>query len=131
MALFTEDSDDDSIATTTTAESKHSWDAGFNVEQILAEVIDQDDGKDKYLVKWEGYLLGRSTWESRDQFDTGLPFVSWKETKRKAAAERTDLFDLETYYDAVKLMVEEKEEKVKRRAAKRRKRREVSGSLFA
>ena len=126
MAFITEDSDDDSIATDTTADSQHSEDHQFNVEQILAEDTNEDDEK-IYLVKWEGYPLHRCTWEGREAFNGDFHLQRWK--AKKAAARRGDerLFDVDEYHEAVENAAEEKQERARRRQVKRRKRNEVSG----
>jgi len=66
MAFITEDSDTDSVATNTTAESSHDEDEGFNVESILAE--SSASGSTEYLVEWAGYPLHRCSWEGAEQF---------------------------------------------------------------
>lgn len=120
-----EDSDEDSIATHTTASSVHSEDEGFTVEQILAEDVNAE-GVPQYLVKWEGYPLDRCTWEDRHQFGSGESLAIWRARKRSAESGGERLFDVEEFYEAVEKAAEEKQERSKRREAKRRKRGEVS-----
>lgn len=128
MALFTEDSDEDSIATDTSAESEHSEDHRYSVEAILAEARDKYNRR-MYLVKWEGYALHRATWEPRSCFDTDDEINQWKAKKRAAEAGGPCLFDVLEYEEALEVAEEEKESKARRRRAKR-KRREGVGCLW-
>lgn len=119
-----EDSDTDSIDTDTTAESVHSEDTGFNVEQILQEDTNAQ-GVKLYLVKWEGYPLHRASWEDRKQFESGLPLQQWEQRKRAAKQGGQPLFDVDLWHEAYERANDEKEDKARRRAAKRRRRSEV------
>lgn len=126
MALFVEDSDEDSIKTDTTDESDHSTDSNFNVEQILAE-WKNPKGVTVYLVKWEGYPLHRCTFEPREMFVGDATLTAWEARKRDAANGGEELFNVDEYHEAYERAEYEKELKHERRKAKRKKRREVCG----
>lgn len=131
MLLFTEDSDQESIATDTTEESVHSADHSYRIETILAETLDKK-GRKKYLVKWEGYALHRATWEPRSCFDTEDEINDFKARKRAAERGGPPLFDTLEYEEALDIAEQERESKALKRREKRkklRKRREVSSYL--
>lgn len=125
MALFTEESDEDSIATDTTADSDHDEDEGFSVERILNEKVDEESNKE-WLVKWAGYPLYRCSYEPRSQFESDVSIQAWEQAKREAARGSEPLFDMQKFYDAVEQYEDAKDVKAARRAAKRAKRGEVS-----
>lgn len=124
MAFITEDSDEDSISLTSTIDSDHSSDAGFNVEQILAE--DVVNGTSSYLVKWESYPLHRCTWEPEDQFESDLPLRAWRRRKAEAARGGKPLFNVDEYNAAFEQAAEDHDARQKRREAKRKRIKGVS-----
>lgn len=128
MAFITEDSDGDSISLTSTVDSEHSEDTGFNVEQILAEA-ENDQGIMMYLVKWEGYPMDRCTWEDKDQFGSDIPLNTWRQRKREAARGGESLFDIDDFNAAFEKAADEKEARQERRKARRKRRGEVGCSV--
>jgi hypothetical protein len=122
--LFVEESDDDSINTNTTAGSEQDDEKDYPVERILAEEKN-DEGRQFYLVKWEGYPLHRASWEPRENFTDPGTLNEWTKTKQEAANGGEPLFDVDDWYEAVENAEDAKERKKKLRNAKRRRRGET------
>ena len=121
--IFLEDSDTDSINTTTTAESDQDVEKQYDVEKILAEER-AVDGEMQYLLKWERYPMYRCTWEKKDSIESELLFAEWEKWKSRVKHGKESPFDVDKYNQAVEEWEEEKEEKKRRRKVKRRKRGE-------
>ena len=123
-SVFAEDSDDDSINTTTTEETQVNSDKEYDVEKILAEQTDKD-GTMHYLLKWEGYPIHACTWETKDNIQSEALFREWEHDKRLAKQGQEPLFVLGDFEDAVERHHDEKSEKKRRRIVKRRRRGEA------
>ncbi|KAF2168029.1 hypothetical protein M409DRAFT_21475 [Zasmidium cellare ATCC 36951] len=118
-APFAYDSDEDSIATDSTAESEPLDEYG--VERILLEK-GTEGGDKQYLIKWEGYPLGRSTWEPAGNiFDESI-IKSWKQEQRRVRQGDEEPFDEDDWCAAVEEIHHTKEDHRRRRKAKRRRR---------
>ncbi|KAK1809987.1 hypothetical protein LTR12_015664 [Friedmanniomyces endolithicus] len=120
---FIEEVDEDSVASETTQDSDQE-DENYNVDEILAEDRDSEDagGGMRYLLKWTGYPLMRSTWEPAAHIHTDLVVKQWEERKRREGLGQVEAFDLEGWNAKKDKLAEEKLERVRRRKAKRRRR---------
>ncbi|KAK0254194.1 hypothetical protein B0A54_04328 [Friedmanniomyces endolithicus] len=120
---FIEEVDEDSVASDTTQESEQE-DENYGVDEILAEDRDAEDagGGMRYLLKWTGYPLMRSTWEPAAHIHTDLVVKQWEERKRRIGLGQVKAFDLEGWNAKKDKLAEEKLERVRRRKAKRRRR---------
>lgn len=118
-AFFAAESDEDSVATDSTAESELLEEYG--VERVLAENQD-DNGNKLYLIKWEGYPLGRSTWEPADNILDPLIIEQWEEEKRKIDQNLAEPLEFDEWAAAVEELDKAKEDRRRRRKAKRRRR---------
>lgn len=114
---FEEESDEDSVGIASTAESEPRSD--YIVEDILAERIHPDNGLE-YLIKWDGYLLSRATWEVAGNIlgDGILP--SWNRKQENIRQGRDVAFDVSSWTEAVEKEGEEREDRKRRRRAKRK-----------
>lgn len=74
---------DDSISLTSTVFSEDDPDNTYIVENILAERWFSEEERTKYLVKWEGYPIERSSWEPIEMFDDKNTINEWKATKQR------------------------------------------------
>ncbi|KAK0802473.1 hypothetical protein LTR75_008248 [Friedmanniomyces endolithicus] len=120
---FIEEVDEDSVASDTTQDGEQE-DENYNVDEILAEDRDSEDagGGMRYLLKWTGYPLMRSTWEPAAHIHTDLVVKQWEERKRRIGLGLVEAFDLDGWNAKKDKLAEEKLERVRRRKAKRRRR---------
>ncbi|KAK4505045.1 hypothetical protein PRZ48_003008 [Zasmidium cellare] len=118
-ALFVDESDEDSIATQSTAESEALEEYG--VDRILLEKEDEE-GVTNYLIKWEGYPLGRSSWEPANSILDESIIEHWEEEKRRIRRGEAEPFDEDDFLAAVEDIFRAKQDRGRRRKAKRRKR---------
>ncbi|KAK0272583.1 hypothetical protein LTS00_016175 [Friedmanniomyces endolithicus] len=120
---FIEEVDEDSVASDTTQDSEQE-DDNYGVDEILAEDRDSEDagGGIRYLLKWTGYPLMRSTWEPAAHIHTDLVIKQWEEQKRRIRLGEVEAFNLEDWHAKKNRLGEEKLERVGRRKAKRRRR---------
>jgi hypothetical protein len=112
-----DDSDLDSISLTSTRSSDEEEE--YNVEKINAEERD-DQGVMKYLVKWEGYPLHRSSWEPAEHLLSDQILPHWEREKAEIRAGTRPRFDLEEYYELKEAEMDEKAKRKRRRVAKKR-----------
>lgn len=113
------DSDSDSINTDSTAESEFREE--YEVERILLEETGPDN-EHRYLVKWEGYKLFRSTWEPPESLVGGETLAEWERQKRRIANGEAEPFNYDDYEREFGEADAEKRAKRQRRNAKRQKR---------
>lgn len=108
--------DDDDISITSTAPSEQKDE--YEVETILTELYFPGEGV-KYLVKWEGYPIERSTWEPEESFLDPQTLRDW--VKKKQAIERGELpeFVLEEWENRVQAFEDARDVRKRRRRAKR------------
>ncbi|KAK4631977.1 hypothetical protein CLAFUW4_03364 [Fulvia fulva] len=118
--MFRELSDDDSIATDSTAPSEPRDD--YPVEKILCEHWDPEDQCTEYLVKWEGYPLDRANYEPAVNFVGDAILPEWEARKARIEQGLEQPFNEDDWYKAVQVAEVEKEIRNDRRKAKRRKR---------
>lgn len=111
-------SDEDSISVTSTKPSDEE--AEYNVEKIIAEDRDEETGAVNYLVKWEGYPLHLSTWEPPENLISAQILPNWEQEKEEIRSGIRQPFDVDEYYEAQELQIEEKSQRHQRRVAKRR-----------
>ncbi|KAL4999290.1 hypothetical protein BDV10DRAFT_56943 [Aspergillus recurvatus] len=109
---------DDDISLTSTVESEQA--SEYDVDTILAEYeLAEDDMR--YLVKWEGYDVLRSTWEPKESFNNVREtLLEWEEKKQRIADGKEPAFDVTAWEETSRRLNDEKEERKHRRAAKRR-----------
>lgn len=119
--IFDSESDEDSVATDTTAQSEEQ--ATYNVERVLSEEWDSDEDRMTYLIKWEGYPLHRATWEPEENLQDSVIMEEWEKAKSRIKAGLEVPFDTEEYNAAYEYHEQQKEERAKRREAKKRRRR--------
>lgn len=108
----------DSISLNSTEPSDEE--ATYEVEKILHEDVD-DEGVSRFLVKWQGYPLHRSTWEPADNFLSGNIEANWRKEKEKIENGTSVAFDLGDFEAAYQKNEDERDERVRRREAKREK----------
>ncbi|KAL4972570.1 hypothetical protein BDW66DRAFT_120518 [Aspergillus desertorum] len=110
---------DDDISLTSTVESEQA--SEYDVDTILAEYEFAKDDM-RYLVKWEGYDVFRSTWEPKESFNNVREtLLEWEEKKRRIAEGEESAFDVTAWEESCRRLNEEKAERKRRRADKRRK----------
>ncbi|KAL6237187.1 hypothetical protein BDW75DRAFT_92725 [Aspergillus navahoensis] len=110
---------DDDISLTSTVESEQA--SEYDVDTILAEYEFAEDDM-RYLVKWEGYDVLRSTWEPKESFNNvHETLLEWEEKKQRIAEGKEPAFNVTAWEESCRRLNEEKEERKRRRAAKRRK----------
>ncbi|KAI7506266.1 hypothetical protein KC367_g269 [Hortaea werneckii] len=124
-ALFMEESDEDSIPTDSTEDSEHDDDESFHVEKILAFHQNHDNsGNPAYLIKWEGYELGRSSWEPPENLEDERLIQDFETEQERVKKGLAVQFDENDFVEACEKILEDKSERHKRRVAKRQKRAE-------
>ncbi|KAI7378328.1 hypothetical protein KC336_g19406, partial [Hortaea werneckii] len=124
-ALFMEESDEDSIPTDSTEDSEHDDDESFHVEKILAFHQNHDNsGNPAYLIKWEGYELGRSSWEPPENLEDERLIQDFEIEQERVKKGLAVQFDEKDFVEACEKILEDKSERHKRRVAKRQKRAE-------
>lgn len=112
------DTDSDSIATDSTAESTLSREE-YDVEKVLLEVPG-DEGQMYYLLKWVGYPLHEATYEPVEHIRVPSILEEWEQTKRRVVNGEEAPFDPEDFLGAVEAAQAKKEDRKRRRKAKRR-----------
>lgn len=115
IVFDSDDSETDSIATDSTAESDVRDE--YEVERILDEAPDG-----RYFVKWEGYKLSRCTWEPREHILGSDCLPEWERQKKRIAAGEAEKFNEDEYFKAYSQAHDEKMARRQRRNAKRQKR---------
>jgi len=77
--------------------TEEAWDDGneYEVEAVLAEKIDPEDGIRKYLVKWTGYNMDDCTWEPEENFQDEISLQTWRE--KKGSTPKASLFDYKAW----------------------------------
>ncbi|KAF7194335.1 Chromo domain-containing protein 1 [Pseudocercospora fuligena] len=119
-ALFRDESDTDSINTTSTVLSEEQ--DVYEVENVLAEERSIDDGVMRYLIKWAGYPLSQSTWEPIDNIQGEEIMKQWSQHKQLVREGKVKPFNVDDFDAAVEEDLAIKDEKNRRRKAKKRKR---------
>ncbi|KAL8850197.1 MAG: hypothetical protein Q9221_004883 [Calogaya cf. arnoldii] len=109
-------SDDETVSLTSTVFSEEK-DEPYNLEAVLAERM-FEDGKKRYLVKWEGYPDYRNTWEKRKHFQFEQTLLDWRDQKMQFTRGRAKPFDVDAWEREVERIRETTE---KRRARRREK----------
>ncbi|KAI7273493.1 hypothetical protein KC345_g6992 [Hortaea werneckii] len=128
-ALFMEESDEDSIPTDSTEDSEHDDDESFHVEKILAYHQNHDNsGNPAFLIKWEGYELGRSSWEPPENLEDERLIQDFETEQARVKKGLAVGFDEKDFVEALEQMLQQKSERHKRRVAKRQKRAERKAS---
>ncbi|KAL4960303.1 putative Chromo domain protein Chp1p [Aspergillus stella-maris] len=118
---------DDEISLTSTVESEQQPE--YDVEEILAESDQFEDGV-RYLVRWLGYPVERSSWEPADSFHLGFDqtLSDWQETKQRISEGKEQPFDVDALETKIQQLHDEQAERKRRRAAKRHKLRVLASS---
>ncbi|KXT12419.1 hypothetical protein AC579_10275 [Pseudocercospora musae] len=119
-ALFQDESDADSVNTTSTALSEEQ--DVYEVENILAEERSADNGVMEYLIKWAGYPLSRSTWEPIVNIQGEETMKQWSQHKRLVREGKVKPFNVDDWSAAVEEALAIKDDKSRRRKSKKRKR---------
>ncbi|KAI7157844.1 hypothetical protein KC349_g5278 [Hortaea werneckii] len=124
-ALFMEESDEDSIPTDSTEASEHEDDESFHVEKILAYHQNHDNsGHPAYLIKWEGYELGRSSWEPPENLEDERLIHDFEAEHARVKKGLAVQFDEQDFVDAVNNLNQQTYDRHRRRVAKRQRRSE-------
>ncbi|RMY14988.1 hypothetical protein D0868_01145 [Hortaea werneckii] len=128
-ALFIEESDEDSIPTDSTEASEHEDDESFNVEKILAYHQNHDNsGHPAYLIKWEGYELGRSSWEPPENLEDERLIQDFEDEQARVKKGLAVQFDEQDFVEAVNNLNQRTYDRHRRRVAKRQRRAERKAS---
>jgi Chromo (CHRromatin Organisation MOdifier) domain len=108
---------------THSSNSVSDWDSDteYEVEEIVAEGIDKDDGILRYLVKWLGYKDIRNTWEPEENFLTPETLEDWREKKQRIAEGERDPFDVDDWERRREKWIEEEDRKRQDREFRKRK----------
>ncbi|KAI4252653.1 MAG: hypothetical protein L6R42_007882, partial [Xanthoria sp. 1 TBL-2021] len=109
-------SDDETVSLTSTIFSEEK-DEPYNLEAVLAERT-FEDGKKRYLVKWEGYPHYRNSWEKKKHFQFKQTLLDWRDQKMQFTRGRAKPFDVDAWEREVERIREATE---KRRARRREK----------
>ncbi|RDW70733.1 putative Chromo domain protein Chp1p [Aspergillus mulundensis] len=110
---------DDDISLTSTVESDQA--SEYYVDTILAECEFAEDDM-RYLVRWEGYNVLRSTWEPKESFNNVREtLLEWEDKKQRISEGKEQPFDVTAWEATCRRSDQEKEERKRRRSAKRRK----------
>ncbi|KAK4133283.1 hypothetical protein BT67DRAFT_62332 [Trichocladium antarcticum] len=118
-AISLDDSEsDDNISLTSSLSDHHDPDEEYEVECILAEEPNDEDGMRYYLVKWTGFPLHQCTWEPETELGDDLR-KSWEATRAKHAAGELEPFDIRKFHAARDREDEAKAARHRRRNAKR------------
>ncbi|KAI7096773.1 hypothetical protein KC340_g11051 [Hortaea werneckii] len=124
-ALFMEESDEDSIPTDSTEASEHENDESFSVEKILAYHQNHDNsGHPAYLIKWEGYELGRSSWEPPENLEDERLIQDFEDEQARVKKGLAVQFDEQDFVEAVNNLNQRTYDRHRRRVAKRQRRAE-------
>ena len=110
-------SDDGSVSLTSTVFSEEK-DEPYNLEAVLAEKTNEN-GKKRYLVKWEGYDNHRNTWEKKKHFQFEQTLLDWRDQKMQITRGRAKAFDVDAWEREVKLIRKATEKRRARRRAKK------------
>ncbi|KAL4949659.1 hypothetical protein BDW69DRAFT_173898 [Aspergillus filifer] len=118
---------DDEISLTSTVESEQQ--SEYDVEEILAESDHFQDGV-RYLVRWLGYPVERSSWEPADSFHLGFDrtLSDWQEKKQRISEGKEQPFDVDALETKIQQLQDEQAERKRRRAAKRHRLRVLASS---
>ncbi|KAI7473946.1 hypothetical protein KC351_g10819 [Hortaea werneckii] len=128
-ALFMEESDEDSIPTDSTEDSEHDEDESFHVEKILAYHQNHDNsGNPAFLIKWDGYELGRSSWEPPENLEDERLIQDFETEQARVKKGLAVGCDEKDFVEALEKILQQKSERHKRRVAKRQKRAERKAS---
>ena len=88
-------SDFEGITLDSTEVSEQDSDKEYEVEKILAQKL--VDGLDRFLVKWKGYPISRSTWEPQTSFNDPGTIKEWKRTAARQREKLEEQFDWEEW----------------------------------
>ncbi|TPX23689.1 hypothetical protein DIZ76_013025 [Coccidioides immitis] len=116
------DLSDDEISLTSTVPSEPQDE--YEVECILAQRVYH--GKEMYLVKWAGYPMERSTWETEDMFLNPQTLEDWAVKQEAIRRGEDSAFDVEAL-EQKWLLLEAATAKRKARRREKRKRLGYSG----
>ncbi|KAK4455556.1 chromo domain-containing protein 1 [Podospora aff. communis PSN243] len=112
------ESDDDAISLTSTVDVPADPDQEFEVEDIMGEEANQQDGRVHLLVKWAGFGLHECSWEPLENINDEL-METWEEKKRN-----TSVAELKSQRAAIEAAQEkaelDKADRHRRRNAKRK-----------
>ncbi|KAI9853174.1 MAG: hypothetical protein M1838_000030 [Thelocarpon superellum] len=111
------DHEEDDISVTSSVSSEPADE--YVVESILTESTAIGSTSPRYLVKWEGYPLDRSTWEPRESFPEETLLHDWEEQKAQIAQGLALPFELQDFHDAVAAAELARDQRKLRREAKR------------
>ncbi|KAL8994952.1 MAG: hypothetical protein Q9169_005217 [Polycauliona sp. 2 TL-2023] len=115
-------SEDDTVSLTSTVFSDEKDDETYNLEAVLAE-RKFEDGKTRYLVKWEGYPDCRNTWERKKHFQSEQTLLDWRDQQMQITRGRAKPFDV----DAWEREVDKIREATEKRRARRREKKSTMG----
>lgn len=117
------DVDDVSLAASVESEPRDTYPVGC----ILAEnvwVESDEDGNElhvkRYLVKWEGYDVLRSTWEPESSFVDDRTLFLWDAQKLQITRGHAKPFDVNAWHDEIERMERARNIRHGKRRAKRR-----------
>ncbi|RMX77129.1 hypothetical protein D0869_10120 [Hortaea werneckii] len=109
--------------------SEHEHDESFNVEKILAYHQNHDNsGHPAYLIKWEGYELGRSSWEPPENLEDERLIQDFEDEQARVKKGLAVQFDEQDFVEAVTNLNQRTYDRYRRRVAKRQRRAERKAS---
>lgn len=127
-----DDTDTISVVDTVVSDYEGREDEDWELEGIIGEASfdEVDENGDvhqvkRYLLKWKGYSIYRSTWETEENLVEGTPdtWLRWQEQKMRVARGLTKPFDTEQWEEEV---AERTEHRI-RRHERRNRRRQALG----
>lgn len=110
-------SNDGSVSLTSTVFSEEK-DEPYNLEAVLAEKTNEN-GKKRYLVKWEGYDNHRNTWEKKKHFQFEQTLLDWRDQQMQITRGRAKAFDVDAWEREVESIRKATEKRRARRRAKK------------
>ena len=116
--IVMDSSDEDTISLTSTVVSYHESDEEFEVEDILA-VDNGEPPNRRYLIRWEGYPLYRSTWEPEVNL-TEAVMDKWIQKEAQIRNGQLEPFDVQSLQNDRALRAEQKLDRQRRREKKRK-----------
>ncbi|CAI6328565.1 unnamed protein product [Periconia digitata] len=119
------DTDDVSVTSTVPDDQAIDGHGYFEVEAILSEGNNVDDGTTVYLTKWQGYPPHECTWEPREHIENTGMLRLWEANKRKMSEDDfTELADSNhDLFEEAKIKAQELKQKRQLKRKKKRKRR--------
>lgn len=120
---FSCDDDTDTISLTDTVKTEYDTDI-FQLDCILAEAKDEDDDeKMMYLVKWSGWSIYSSTWQSAEDFtgDAARTLWEWQEERMRRTRGHKEEFEIDRWQDDMDRIAQARYERHHKRNKRRKK----------